>query len=131
LPHSKPSGSIPGKHGIKTVGDLLKAEPGELASRLGDRHIDKTTITTWQSQAGLCCLVPSLRGHDAQFLTACGVNRREDLAACQAEPLLQKDDAFVVTPTGERILRGGVRPDLKEVTDWITWANRSAAAKVA
>ena len=120
-----------GKHGIKTVGDLLRADPEKLAASLGDRHIDRSTILTWQMQADLCCSVPNLRGHDAQFLTACGIDHREDLAAAQPEPLLKKVDAFVSTPAGERILRGSERPDLNEVTDWIAWANRPTAAKAA
>jgi len=37
----------------------------------------------------------------------------------------------VTTPAGERILRGGERPDLKEVTDWIEWANLISKSKAA
>ena len=78
-----------------------------------------------------CLSVPNLRGHDAQILTACGISHRDELAAAHAEPLLKKVDAFVMTPAGERILRGGERPDLKEVTNWIAWANQPQRAKAA
>jgi len=119
------------RNGIKTVGDLLAANCDKLAKTVNDRHIDAETIRTWQTQASLCCDVPNLRGHDAQILTACGIHRREDLAQCQPEPLLKKVDSFVTTPAGERILRGGERPDLKEVTDWIEWANLISKSKAA
>jgi hypothetical protein len=119
------------RHGVKTVGDLLSADPDRLADAVKDRHIHADTILTWQRQAGLCCEVPNLRGHDAQFLTACGISHRTELSVAHAEPLLKKVDAFVATPAGERILRGGDRPDLKEVTNWIAWANRPVRSKAA
>ena len=119
------------RHGVTTVGELLDADPDELAASVNERHIDALTILTWQMQANLCCDVPNLRGHDAQFLTACGITDRAELARAQAEPLLKKVDAFVATPAGERILRGGERPDLKEVNDWIAWANHSPRARAA
>ncbi len=119
------------KHGIKTVGDLLAADPEKLETLVNERHIDGLTILTWQMQADLCCTVPNLRGHDAQFLTACGISNRDELARAQPEALLKKVEAFVATSAGERILRGGERPDLKEVTDWIAWAGQTAQAKAA
>lgn len=119
------------KHGIKTVGDLLVADPEKLETLVNERHIDGLTILTWQMQAELCCTVPNLRGHDAQFLTACGISHREELARAQPEVLLKKVEAFVATSAGERILRGGERPDLKEVTDWIAWAGQMPQAKAA
>lgn len=82
-------------------------------------------------QADLCCDVPNLRGHDAQFLTACGISHRDELASADASALLKKVDAFAVTPAGERILRGSERPVLAEVTDWIRWANRPEQSKAA
>lgn len=119
------------RHGIRTVANLLEADPEELESTLNERHIDALTILTWQTQAELCCTVPNLRGHDAQFLTACGICHRAELAGAQPEPLLKKVEAFVATPAGERILRGGERPDLKEVSRWIDWAGQSSSSKAA
>ena len=118
-------------HGVRTVGNLLSTDPDKLAASLGDRHIDSYTILTWQMQADLCCDVPNLRGHDAQFLTACGISHRGELATADAATLLKKVDSFVTTPAGERILRDGKRPDLAEVTDWIRWANRPEQSKAA
>ena len=50
-------------HGIKTVRDLLKAEPAALAVLLDNRHIMPETIADWQDQARLVCTVPGLQGH--------------------------------------------------------------------
>ncbi len=119
------------KQGIETVGDLLSVDPDRLADRIKDPHIDPYTILTWQMQADLCCTVPSLRGHDAQILTACGISHRDELASAHADALLQKVNSFVITPAGERILRGGERPDLKEVSHWIACANQPPQAKAA
>jgi outer membrane biosynthesis protein TonB len=119
------------KQGIETVGDLLSIDPDRLADRIKDPHIDSYTILTWQMQADLCCTVPSLRGHDAQILTACGISHRDELASARADALLHKVDSFVITPAGERILRGGERPDLKEVSHWISCANQPPQAKAA
>ena len=118
-------------HGVRTVGNLLSTDPDKLATSLNDRHIDAYTILTWQMQADLCCDVPNLRGHDAQFLTACGISHRDELATADPAALLKKVEAFVATPAGDRILRGSERPDLAEVTDWIAWANRPSPSKAA
>ena len=118
-------------HGVRTVGNLLSTDPDKLADSLDDRHIDAYTILTWQMQADLCCDVPNLRGHGAQFLTACGISHRGELASADPASLLKKVDSFVATPAGERILRGNERPDLAEVTDWIRWANRPEQSKAA
>ncbi len=119
------------EHGVHTVGHLLSIDPDKLATLLGDRHIDSYTILTWQMQADLCCDVPNLRGHDAQILTACGITHRGELATSDAAALFKKVEAFVVTPPGERILRGSERPDLAEVNDWIQWANRPQQSQAA
>lgn len=119
------------RQGIRTVGDLLASDPDHLAKTLNDRHIDGYTILTWQMQADLCCSVVNLRGHDAQILTACEISHRDELAAAEADMLLKKVDAFIDTSEGERILRGGKRPDLQEVTHWIEWAKSEPHAKAA
>lgn len=119
------------EHGVSTVGDLLAFDPDRLADAIHDERFDSFTILTWQMQADLCCDVPNLRGHDAQILTACDISHREELASSNPQALWQKVQSFVSTPAGERILRGGPRPDLAEVTNWIQWANRADQVKAA
>jgi hypothetical protein len=71
-----------------------------------------------------------LRGHDAQLLVACGITEPEDLATMQPQSLFDIIGPFADTKEGMKIIRNGKKPDLAEITDWITWAadNRSLQA---
>lgn len=110
---------------IYTVDDLLKADAEIVADKLDNRRINADTIRQWQDQSRLICQVPELRGHDAQILVACGVTQPEQLAAKRPVDLLALVGPFSDTSEGERIVRGGSKPDLEEVTDWIHYAQQS------
>ena len=120
-----------GTVGIYTVDDLLAADATDVATRLDNRRITADTILQWQSQARLVCQVPSLRGHDAQLLVACGVTDPEELAGKRPVDLLAVVGPFSNTSEGERIVRGGQKPDLEEVTDWISWAQNHRSLQAA
>lgn len=117
--------------GVKTVDDLLVAQPIELARKLQAKHIDAAVIQSWQSQAQLVCTVPGLRGHDAQMLVAVGVTDAATLAAQSLDELLARVTAFVQTPSGERILRDDKSPDRNEVAHWIEQAASTLPAVAA
>lgn len=117
--------------GVGTVGDLLSAEPDQLAQKLSAKHITGDVIRQWQAEASLCCRVPELRGHDAQILVACGVDQPQELAEFTAEELLDLVQPFVDSPDGQRVLRGGSAPDLAEVRDWISWGKQARPLKAA
>lgn len=108
--------------GITTVTDLLRANAASAVKRLDHDRTNVDLFTAWQRQARLMCRVPQLRGHDAQILVACEIFEAEELAMRQPASLLARVEEFLATKEGERVLRGGRRPDLAEVTDWITWA---------
>lgn len=114
-----------GAVGIYTVDDLLKAKAADVSSRLNKRRITPETIEQWQAQARLVCQIPELRGHDSQILVACGIMEPEQLAAKRPVDLMAVVGPFADTSEGERIVRGGKKPDLEEVTDWIRWAQSS------
>ncbi len=114
-----------GAVGIYTVDDLLKAKASDVSARLNKRRITMETIEQWQAQAGLVCQIPELRGHDSQILVACGIMEPEQLAAKRPVDLMSVVGPFADTSEGERIVRGGKKPDLEEVTDWIRWAQSS------
>ncbi|MEP3481953.1 MAG: DUF4332 domain-containing protein [Fuerstiella sp.] len=116
---------------IYTVDDLLKADVEVVADKLDNRRINADTIRQWQDQARLICQVPELRGHDAQILVACGVTQPEQLAAKRPVDLLALVGPFAETSEGERIVRGGSKPDLEEVTDWIHYAQQSRTLSAA
>jgi hypothetical protein len=111
--------------GVKTVFDLFRINTDRAAEKLGKPHLTAAVLKDWQAQALLVCRVPDLRGHDAQFLVACGIRTAEQLANCDPQALLAPILEFVATSNGQRILRGGQVPDLEEVTSWIT-AGRNA-----
>lgn len=119
------------KVGVRTVDDLLKAQPARLASQLKVREVGEAMVQSWQHQADLVCRVPLLRGHDAQVLVTAGVTGPEQLADCQPESLLQLLQPILQSQAGRRILRGSAEPDLAEVTTWIQNAQRRRELRAA
>ena len=110
--------------GIETVKDLLDADPDKLSASLKVDYITIDTVLDWQYQARLVCLIPGIRGHDAQIMVACGITEPESLLAMQPPELLDFIDSFVNSSEGKRILRSSSPPDLEEVTNWISWASQ-------
>lgn len=119
------------KIGVRTVRDLLRADPQSAAQRMGVQHIDADLVRDWQAQASLCLRTPGLRGHDAQILVACGIRQPEDLASVDADDLLLQVDEFVETSEGQRVLRSGHKPDLDEIEQWIASARQARVIKAA
>jgi len=117
--------------GIKTVGDLLAADPIRVAATVGAAHIESDTIRQWQAEALLVCRVPELYGHDAQILVASGIREPQDLAALTPAALLDMVTPFVDSSEGQRILRSSKAPDLEEVTNWIAWGRQARSLKAA
>lgn len=117
--------------GVNTVGELLSSHPEKLAAKLDVAHIVPDVIRQWQAEATLVCRVPSLRGHDAQILVACGIDQPAELAECAAEDLLELIQPFVESSDGQRVLRGAEPPGEAEVTAWIAAANQARSLKAA
>ncbi len=117
--------------GIRTVEQLLTADPEATADRLNVRHIQTETIIEWQQQAKLVCRIPNLRGHDAQLLVASGYTSPESVAGADADEVLSLVEDFAGTHDGQRIIRGGTEPDLDEVNNWISWAGQARSLKAA
>jgi Domain of unknown function (DUF4332) len=115
-------------HGIKTVGDLLEAEPAALAALLDNRHITAETIADWQDQARMVCAVPGLRGTHAQLLVGAGYRSAEAIAAAEADKLCADVLAFAVSTNGQRLLRNGDPPDIEKIKGWLEAALSVRAA---
>lgn len=117
--------------GIRTVADLIAADPDAIAPKLKAKHITPQVLEEWQAQAVLVCRIPMLRGHDAQLLTACGYEEPEAVARADAETVLIEVEEFAETSAGQRILRSSNPPDLAEVKNWIAWAQQARRLQAA
>lgn len=111
--------------GIKTVGEFLAADPESTAVKLNTRHITKEAIQQWQTQAKLACQIPGIYGHDAQILAACGFESPSEVAKSEPEMVLSLVDEFVKTREAKFVLRNGKKPDLEEVSSWVSWSKQS------
>jgi hypothetical protein len=110
---------------------LLAADPDGMAAELKDRKMTAEVICDWQDQARLVCVVPQLRGHDAQILVACGYREAAKVASANAEKLLAAAIKFAASSEGQRVLRSSPTPDAEEIADWIRWAGQSRTLRAA
>ena len=117
--------------GIHTVINLLSTRPAEVARRMSVRHVTPQVVQDWQDQATLVCRVPWLQGHDAELLVAGGWRTAEALAAASPQDVLDEMFRVMETAEGRRILRGGKRPDLANVTVWVRLAHEPRSLKAA
>ncbi|MDX2204726.1 MAG: DUF4332 domain-containing protein [Hyphomicrobiaceae bacterium] len=115
-------------HGVKTVRDLLKAEPEALAALIDVRHFDSRTIAGWQRQAELVCKIPGLRGTHAQLLVGAGYKTPDAIAEADAEKLCADVLAFAKSADGQRVLRDGEPPDIEKIKGWLQAARSAIAA---
>ena len=115
-------------HGINTVRDLLNADPAALSVLINVRHITPETISGWQDQARLVCMVPGLRGTHAQLLVGAGYRSGDAIADAEADKLCADVLAFAATTAGQRLLRNGDPPDIEKIKGWLEAARSMQAA---
>lgn len=115
-------------HGIRSVRDLLIAEPEALAAKLDARHIDARVIEDWQFQAQMVCDVPGLRGTHAQLLVGAGYKTSDAVAAAQPDKLCADVLTFARSTEGQRVLRNGDAPDIEKIKGWLDAARSTIAA---
>jgi hypothetical protein len=116
---------------VRTVRELLQANPNALAQSLGHRRITGETVRDWQNQARLVCQVPELRGHDARILVACGIRDLSQLSGRSASDLWEIVRPFTETPECKRILRGGEMPTAAEIAAWVRNAQQARPLQAA
>ena len=75
--------------GVKTVDDLFRLNPEKAAMQIGRSYINSETIGRWQAEAKLACLIPNIRGHDAQILVGCELTDPEEIGLFDADELLE------------------------------------------
>jgi predicted flap endonuclease-1-like 5' DNA nuclease len=119
------------KIGISTVAEFLKFTAESMETKLKYKRISEEIIRVWQHQARLVCRIPNLRGHDSQLLVACGITEPETLATMQPQALYEIIAPFSETKKGLKIIRNGKKPDLEEVSNWISWASNFRSIQAA
>jgi len=119
------------KVGIRTVADLLGADPESTAEELGVRHIKPDLIAAWQQQSRLVCRIPQLRGFGAQLLVACGFTEPEQISGADADVVAVKIVEFSETKKGQRILRNGEAPSREVIDEWIESAAHTRPLEAA
>lgn len=112
-------------HGIKTVRDLIKADPTALSVLVAARHITPEMISDWQDQARLLATVPGLAGTHAQLLVGAGYPSADAIANAEPEKLCADVLNFALTAAGQRLLRHAETPDREKINGW-----RAAALSV-
>lgn len=105
--------------GIRTVRDLLDADPQDLAGRVRARFITAQRLTDWQAQARLVCSVPWLRGTHAQLLVGAGYGTAEAIAAAEPSAVCAAILTFAATRDGQSVLRSGPPPEMDRVLRWV------------
>lgn len=117
--------------GVHTIADFLKITAESLAEKLDYKRLSAKVVRQYQNQTRLVCRIPNLRGHDAQLLVGCGVIEAEELASMRPEILFAKVAPFSDTKEGLKIIRNGKKPDLEEITDWISFAQHNRSLQAA
>lgn len=114
--------------GVRTVAELLDADPDAVAARLGRSDTSGATVRRWQEQARLVCSVPGLRGMQSQLLVGAGYRTLEAIAAAEADRLCADVLAYATTAEGQRILRDTAPPDIARIKLWAEAARTVRAA---
>ena len=118
------------KINLHTVSDLLSANPQQTAAAINIRHIQADTIVMWQTQARLACEIPQIYGHDAQILAGCGFRSGQEVATAEPQMILSLVGEYAKREESKFVMRGK-KPDLKEVTNWVTWSQKSRNVRAA
>ena len=114
--------------GLKTVGDLLAADPEAVATRLGYQSVTAQTVRDWQDQTRLVCSVPGLRGTHAQLIVGAGFRTVDAVAAADPQAFCAGILAYASGNEGQRLLRHGDPPDIERIKSWVGNARSAQAA---
>ncbi|MCG8448238.1 MAG: DUF4332 domain-containing protein, partial [Pirellulales bacterium] len=109
---------------IHSVGDLLAADPAEIARQLCQPDIQCDTVQLWQSHMGLMCHVPELTLHDAQLLTIAGIFSPEQLMDVDLEALSESIEKSLATERGRRYAPLRHRYSRSQLSRWRQGARR-------
>jgi hypothetical protein len=125
------AGALLAKAGIRTVADLLNANPESTAQELSDSSVTAALVGRWQSEARLAVRIPELRRSAARLLVACGFTEPEQVAGAGREELTKRVTALCRTPAGRRLLGKSRRPSADLIATWIRHASHTRPLEAA
>ena len=112
--------------GVKTIGDLLDADPQTIAAMMAQRWLTANTVTDWKAMAQLAIDVQAVGEQDAQILIGAGVRDKSALAQLDARALQDQLETFIASDDGKRLMRGSAGPKAAKVEAWIAAAKSAA-----
>ena len=104
--------------GIRTVGQMISANPAELAERLQIYWIDAELVRHWQVQASFMCGISGLREVDAQMLAGTEFQTVEQIAKSDPRMIYCEILRYALTTAGRRYLQGKVAPTPSDIQRW-------------
>lgn len=112
--------------GIKTIGDLLDADPAALTAMMAQKWVTQETIADWKAMAQLAIDVGAVGEQDAQILVGAGIRDKQALAGKDARALQDQVADFIASDEGKRLMRGNGGPKPEKVEGWIEAAKKTA-----
>ncbi len=113
------TGQVFVRMGIHSVGELLAADPKQIADVLDRSDIHAETVSLWQSHMSLLCHVQELSLNDAQVLTACGIASPVELREANGDELFSAVESFLASDHGHRLVTDVERYTRARIDDWI------------
>lgn len=117
--------------GVRTAGELLRAKPQALASRLQDERYTAETIACWQREASLLLELPGLDADAARVLAALGFSHPATIARMTPTELLTEWETKLQTEPANSWLAQRSRPSVRDVNSWIQQAQMAALERAA
>lgn len=112
--------------GVKTIGDLIDADPQAVSNMVAQKWLTPQTVTDWKAMAQLAIDVQAVGEQDAQILVACGVRDKSALAQSDARALQDHLEDWLASDDGKRLMRGSSGPKAAKVEAWIAAAKSAA-----
>lgn len=103
---------------IRTVGDLIAADPADVTKQLDRGGINEAVVRLWQTHQVLMCFVPGVSLDDAQVLTGAGVYSVDELLAIGERELADRLHGYLQGPRGLRFRERGYRVDARRLAQW-------------
>jgi Domain of unknown function (DUF4332) len=120
-----------GQFGVRTVTQLIAADPQALAERLRDERFTAEVVADWQREAKLLIDAPELAGEAARVLAAAGFNSAQRVARATPTELLAAVEQLAQDESRASWFAQLPKASVQKVNAWIQCAQQSLAARAA